>query len=425
MTNHGALSIIADIKPGVKQVLVEVLERIENSKEDLNGLIPFKKITTIHFARFVILNERTDIYGKIVPDRLVFTTNYDLPLSSHLKQLVDFGGKGLWQVFSFCTNFPYSDYDAAKLYQYLQQHNKIAETFYVGVGRRSVQQIRNEKLLHQEIEQFADANQAAFENKDALYIRNQIIEYIHSKPGFEWARVPEPAPSFFWNVKYYGKLIVVSLVSILLIIVLFPLIVIWLLLILIDEIKDHPAETIVTKDHLRELTERETGMVQAQFSAYGNIKPGWIRQQTIIFLLRLTNFLAPYLFSKGKLSGIPTVHFARWLIINNDQEMLFLSNYDGNSENYLRDFINIAGKQLTLLFSHTIGYPKTYLMIFGGAKDAKKFMEWARCNQTITNVWYSANKDVTVRNIFNNSKIRNGLYGNLTEQEALKWLSLI
>jgi hypothetical protein len=166
-------------------------------------------------------------------------------------------------------------------------------------------------------------------------------------------------------------------------------------------------------------------MVQAQFSAVGNLKPGWFRLHTILFLLKLVNFLAPYLFSKGKLSGIPTVHFARWLIINNGRQMLFLSNYDGNSETYLRDFINIAAKQLTLLFSHTTGYPKTWLMVFGGAKDAKNFMNWARHNQIITNVWYSANKDVTVKNIYNNSKIREGIYSNFTEKEALKWLSLI
>lgn len=157
----------------------------------------------------------------------------------------------------------------------------------------------------------------------------------------------------------------------------------------------------------------------------GNLKPGWIRLQTIRALLKLINFLAPYIFTKGKLSGIPTVHFARWLIINEGNQMVFLSNYDGNSESYLRDFINIAAKSLTLIFSHTVGYPKTWLMLFGGAKDAKTFMEWARCHQMITNVWYSANKDVTVNNIFNNAKIRKGLYSGMTEQEALKWLSLI
>jgi hypothetical protein len=157
----------------------------------------------------------------------------------------------------------------------------------------------------------------------------------------------------------------------------------------------------------------------------GNLKPGWIRLQTMLFLLRLTDFLAPYIFAKGRLSGIPTVHFARWLIINEGRQMLFLSNYDGNTESYLTDFINIAAKQLTLLFSHTIGYPKTYLMIFGGAKDAKKFLDWAHHGQTVTHVWYSANPNVNVKNIFNNSKIWDGLHGTMSEQKTKEWLSFI
>ena len=105
--------------------------------------------------------------------------------------------------------------------------------------------------------------------------------------------------------------------------------------------------------------------------------------------------------------------------------MLFLSNFDGNSEGYLRDFINIAAMPLTLMFTHTIGYPKTRLMLFGGAKDAKGFMEWARKQQVITNVWYSANKTVTVNNIYNNSAIRAGFYGEMTESEAKAWLKRI
>jgi hypothetical protein len=77
------------------------------------------------------------------------------------------------------------------------------------------------------------------------------------------------------------------------------------------------------------------------------------------------------------------------------------------------------------MFCHTIGYPKTRLMIFGGADDANGFMNWARKFHTISNVWYSANKEVSVKNIFNNSKIRDGLYGAMNEKEAAHWLSLL
>ena len=204
-----------------------------------------------------------------------------------------------------------------------------------------------------------------------------------------------------------------------------PFVIIWWLMMWVIEMSEKDVHCPLDYDHIRSLTERENAIVQTQFSAVGVVKPGKIRYLTMMFLLRMTDFLAPYLFTKGKLSGIPTVHFARWLIVNEGRQMIFLSNFDGNSEGYLRDFINIAAKQLTLMFTHTVGYPKTRLMVLGGAKDANGFMEWARAKQVITNVWYSANPGVSVKNIFHNSSIRNGFYGEMTEAQARKWLQLL
>jgi len=64
-------------------------------------------------------------------------------------------------------------------------------------------------------------------------------------------------------------------------------------------------------------------------------------------------------------------------------------------------------------------------MLFGGAQNAEGFMAWARYKQIITNVWYSANKQVSVMNIYQNNKIRAGLYGTMTEAQAKKWISII
>jgi len=197
-----------------------------------------------------------------------------------------------------------------------------------------------------------------------------------------------------------------------------------MIIVLIIESNTKDEKCFIDREHVRELLNNENGIVQNQFSAYGNLKPGFFRLTTLKFILALTDFLAPYIFSKGRLSGIPTVHFARWIILSEGRQMIFLSNYDGNSEGYLRDFINIAAKQLTLIFTHVVGYPKTRLMIFGGAKDAKGFMEWARQNQLITNVWFNAYPDLSVKNIFRNSKIRNGLYGEMNEIQAGNWLKL-
>jgi len=425
MTQHGAYSIVVNIKSGMRQPLYDLLQKIDDGGVEDNDIIPFKKITTIHFARFVILDACKDAYGQDIPARLAFTTNYDLPLNNHMQQMIAVAGKGLWQLFSMCEDFPQGPFNASMLDAYFQDYSKKAETFYVGVGNRSVQQIREEHVLRNAINDYTDQNRQSIHQQSAVAARQQIIDYVNGNPDLAFAKIPVPAASKKWDAAFYGKLIGVIILFIVFLPIIIPFVIVWMLIMLSIEIREKQVPNNLTKDHIRELVNRETQMVQAQFSALGNVKPGKFRLATMMFLLRTTDFLAPYLFAKGKLSGIPTVHFARWLIIDEGRQMLFLSNYDGNSENYLRDFIHIAAKQLTLMFCHTEGYPKTRLMVFGGAKDAEGFMQWARAKQIITNVWYSANKEVSVKNIYNNSKIRNGLYGTMTETEASEWLRSI
>jgi hypothetical protein len=431
MMQHGAYSIVVNIREGMQPQLADLLQQIVDDDVETNTIVPFKRIVSIHFARFVILDKGIDAVGNGIAARLVFTTNYDRPLDTHLQELVSVAGKGLWRIFSLCEGFPPAgwtppaEFDPGILKTFLSSHNKKAETFYVGVGYRSVQQIHNEHILRAAINDFADSQRLILQGQPALAARQKIIDFVHSRPDLQWAKLPEPAASAAWDFAFYGKIILVFLLFIVLLPLIIPFVIIWMLIMLGHEMREKDDPDPVTKDHIRALVNRETQIVQAQFSALGNVKPGKFRLATMMFLLRSTDFLAPYLFSKGKLSGIPTVHFARWLILEEGRQMLFLSNYDGNSENYLRDFIHIAAKQLTLMFCHTQGYPKTRLMVFGGAKDAEGFMAWARRYQIITNVWYSANKAVSVMNIYQNNKIRSGLYGFMTEAEAQKWISII
>jgi hypothetical protein len=425
MTQHGAYSMVLYISKGKQPQLTALLQEIVDNDVETNGIVPFKQITSIHFARFIVLDKSIDVHGKEVGPRLVFTTNYDMPLNKHVQEMVRIAGAGLWRILSMCQNFSSGDYNADILERFLLSQNIPSETFYVGVGYRSVQQIHNENLLRKAINEFAYSQQLHLKKEPALATRQRIIDFVHSRPDLRWAETPEPGPSKGMNYSYYGTLFLVIGLLVIFSPIVIAVAVVWMLIMLVFELTEKQAPNPVTKDQIRTLIARETQMVQAQFSALGNIKPGWFRLITMRFLLRSTDFLAPYIFTKGKLSGIPTVHFARWLLVNEGKQMLFLSNYDGNSENYLRDFINIAAKQLTLLFCLAQGYPKTWFMVFGGAKDAENFMAWARYRQVITNVWYSANKEVSVMNIFQNSKIRNGICGTMTETEAQQWISIL
>ena len=124
----------------------------------------------------------------------------------------------------------------------------------------------------------------------------------------------------------------------------------------------------------------------------------------------------------GQLSGIPSIHFAHWAMIDNGRRLLFLSNYDGSWENYLDDFIDKASTGLTGIWSNTVGFPPTRFLVFAGARNGPWFKAWARNQQTYTAVWYSAYKNLTVNIIDNNSAICEGLVLPLAGAAVKEWL---
>jgi hypothetical protein len=95
----------------------------------------------------------------------------------------------------------------------------------------------------------------------------------------------------------------------------------------------------------------------------------------------------------GTLSDLTSIHFARWVIIDNGDNLLFESNFDGSWENYIDDFVDHASLGMNLIWANCIGFPT------GGSKDIESFKHYIRENQTPAQLFYSAYKDSTVRNI--------------------------
>jgi len=139
-------------------------------------------------------------------------------------------------------------------------------------------------------------------------------------------------------------------------------------------------------------------------------------------VLWAVNLLARARATHGELSGIPSIHFAHWSMIDSGRRLLFLSNFDGSWENYLDDFIDKASTGLTGVWSNTLNFPRTYFLIFGGAKDGPRFKAVARDGQSVTNAWYSAYRDQTVQGIDNNSTIRENLLKPLDKAKAAELL---
>lgn len=119
------------------------------------------------------------------------------------------------------------------------------------------------------------------------------------------------------------------------------------------------------------------------------------------------------------LGGIPSIHFAKWLLIDGGRRLLFFSNYDGSWESYLGDFVDGAAAGLNLAWACTDRYPRTKAFVYGGADDEQRFKAWARAHQRPTEVFYSAYPRSTVATINNATWVRHGLHSERLEGDAL------
>lgn len=152
-------------------------------------------------------------------------------------------------------------------------------------------------------------------------------------------------------------------------------------------------------------------------------KPSALRYTTIKLVLKVIDLASKYLFNKGRLGDIPSIHFARWIIIDK-QHLVFFSKYDGSWENYLGDFIDKASHGLTSIWGNCVKFPRALFLAWKGATNEHLFKYYVRANQIPTDVWYSAYQDLTVLNINNNSQIRAGLSGTMNDTQAREWLKL-
>lgn len=425
MTHQVALTIITRIKPGETEDIKQLLKTMGNNVAQ-NDIIPFAQFSTIHFARLMVLDESIDLNGAVISPSLVFIGECDAPLDRHLNELVDIAGEGLDKIYSHCEGYPADgEITHARRLAYLRAGMVNAQAFYVNTVGRMVQQIRQEAQLRNAIQDFLDHSQQDWSGHSSVEVRAKIQAYIRSERTLSRASTPPAQPGLFFKLKETLHLVGVPLLLLVLLPILILAFPIWLLLLRIHELSDATPHIKPDDAHVQELVDIEDLVAQNQFSAVGYIKPGWFRRLTVVGILLAANYGTRHIFNKENLAGVKTIHFARWVVIDEQRRVIFASNYDGSQESYMDDFIDKVAWGLNAVFSNGVGYPKTNWLIFDGAKDEQAFKDYIRVHQIPTQVWYSAYDYLTALNIANNAKIRAGLYSNMSETQAEEWLRLL
>jgi len=427
-SRQGALTVVAEVKPELKTSLLVLLNAIVDADVEETDLFPFKALSTIHFARWLVLDDRRGRWRGPLdhpprPLLLILSTNYDGSLKDHLSELVQIAGPGLGRVLGHCVGFPSQGMRTRdSVLMYLKQHSIKPATFYRGAPGRTVTQIKCEAELREKIEGFLDQNRDNLKDLDPLAVRGRIQEYVA-------AVFPDDKPPPPTRFKTLKKLLFV--IRLLLGVLLhLPL----LVLLRRHERRDDqrreagrvdrltPAQIRSHNEWIADLARREDHITQNQISNLVPVRPGWYRLVVLRAVLAAIDRLAPVVYDRGQLGGIPTIHFARWVIVGRGRWLLFMSNYDGSWEEYLGAFIDHASHGLTAVWSNTVGFPRTKWLLWEGSRDERAFKDWVRGHQIATQVWYSAYSDLTVRQINQNTAIHAGLYGNLTQQQARMWL---
>ncbi|MBV9386840.1 MAG: hypothetical protein JOZ78_10480 [Chroococcidiopsidaceae cyanobacterium CP_BM_ER_R8_30] len=432
MTHQVPLTIIAKIKPDRMDNLKQLLGKMNEDAES-NNIIPFVKFSQVHFARFVILEESRDLDNKVIQPSIVFSSEIDAPLEGYFNDLVDVTGEGLDQIYSHCEGYPTpGERTRQSRLAYLHAHQVEIQAFYVNTVGRTVQQIHQEAKLRDQIEDFLDRQQAKqdLSSWDGMSVRQAVREFVKGERSLNWALTPA-IPSFGWLVGETIHFISGLLIILIGLLVFLPFSPIYAAILRYKEERDAQQDRVRLSSRERgELAIREDHVVQNQFSAVGLIKPGWFRLTTVRVLLWLVNFTSRHIFNNGNLAGVPalnldgvdTIHFARWIIIDEGRRVLFMSNYDGSLESYMNDFINKVAWGLNAVFSNGVGYPKTRWLILDGAKDEQAFKAFLHRHQIVTQVWYTAYPQLTAVNLANNAQIRAGLSKTLNQQETEAWL---
>lgn len=413
MVKQHPLILLAPVKNDKRELLDKRLSIIREKLEQ-GTETEFKKVTTLHYGRWVILSRDSfrDEPAMPVGIRLIFSTNFDGDTETHLQELVTKLTGYIDDIYECCDGYPeQAARTSESRINYLKKHAIKTTAFYNGAPGRSVTQIHQEESLRKFIWNFIASKN--WDNSSSVDIHAAIRKEVDSKPEFEWSKQKAEVQGIKWfNIISYGLLLLVAI----------PFIILWALyLFLFHELRDKDVTLTLSQlddAKVNELKKVEDLFPQNQFTQVAVLKPGFVRSLNFKIWMLRTRVLASNVFVFGKLLNIPTIHFARWVLIDNDKHVLFFSNFDGNWQQYLGDFIDQSGWGLSGIFSNTVNFPKTKFMVTGGAYDEEHFLAWSRSTQVPTQVWYCPYHHLSIKNINNNTKIRNELRMNLNEEQA-------
>ncbi len=425
------VNVVAPVVPSRLAELESALEAVARDPSD-NDVLPFGRLEAVHFGRLVLLPAALGRHGSVDPPILVLALNVDGDPAVQLRRLVRLAGEGLDRLFASCRGYPLPDARAEESrFDFLLQHSVGVNALYVNTAGRTLEQVGRERRLCEAIRDFVDREPDAWPARSASEARTAIRDFVASQPDLRWALDPPP-PDDERHRRWLrlGAAGAAALVGIALLIAL-P----WLLVLLVlfalalraHEIANVADNHRPANERIRRLERNEDHEVQNQLSAVGLVQNSPLRRVLVIVALAGLGFAARNVFYRGQLSGVDTIHFARWVVFDRGRRLYFFSNYDGSAGAYQDDFVERVAFGLNLVFSNGAGWPRSRWLVKGGAEDEEAFKAFYRERQVPSQAWYvaPAYRGLNAVNVARNAELRAGLPGELHGRALDRWLRRI
>ena len=414
-----ALTVLAEIDPTRRALLDDRLAAIADDL-DRNAVFRPRDLPDTHFMRFVIIEDRE------LPALLAWESNHDNDASEYLAAAVR-AAPGLDQIFECCCDYPARRDDDMRV-AWLLDHSVRAAAFYTGYRGVSRAQVVNDRRIHDAIREALDrpGGRAALAGLPGSEIQRRLCEYVRTTYPELDTSVQDDDETRWATSKLLAIAAGIVLLPALLLVAL-P----WYFTLRVKEKRDDADRNTrpVHDDKGLAAFEDLDGVTQNQLTHVVDIKPGRFRFATLWFVLFVLDIIARAWEVRGKLGGITSIHFARWVIVRDRRRvrrkrhrLVFFSNYDGSWESYLGEFVDRAAFGLTGVWSNTVGFPRTERLLGAGAHDEEAFKNWTRRHQIRTQVWWSGVPDSTVQNVRADVWIRRNLDRGLPDDEVTAWL---
>jgi len=433
MTPQAGFMVLAAIDRARESELRALLASMNDAPGRVNAendLVPFAQFDSLHFARFVILDdgslEDVRAYGMPVrtyPLYLAFLGDVDGDPDAFLAELAKRAGTGLRTIFSCCSGFA-SDTD---LISWMKNHRCPAIANYVNWRGRTVRHVREEAALKSALDDHLRKSATALGSLAPQELLARLKGFVDAEvlAGRLTLSAESPTPPAWWiknALHLVGVPVLVLLASPLLVLVA-PVLILRLRRLEKTDLELCWRVDQGLSDALAFSEDRE---VSNQFTAMASRKPGFVRLMTLLGVLSTVDYAARHIVRPGRLGRIRTIHFARWVLFDGKRRGAFFSNYDGTVESYMDDFINKAGFGLNAIFSAAIGYPRTNWLVCDGCADEQKYRNFLRRHTLPTQVWYKAYPGLTATDLERNRLIREGLESSsMNEQKCRDWVALL